>query len=128
MQDTQMPPPSPPHVTTTHEDSVTVQDVPDTSSHNINPLTIEDLKQILHQTSLQEQLCVNPILVSVEELKKAIANITKEKLNLEEPPSHTQISTSQKSQEQAVSDIIAKFDSTKLDTSTVEEQEKKKTR
>ena len=41
VQDTQMPPPSPPHVTTTPVDLVTVQDVPDTSGQNINPLTIE---------------------------------------------------------------------------------------
>ena len=65
VQDTQMPPPSPPHVTPTHANSVVVQDVPDSSSQNINPLFVEDLKKILHQTSLQAQLCANPILVSV---------------------------------------------------------------
>ena len=67
VQDTQIPHPSPPHVTPTPTDSVIVQDVPDTSSQNINPLIVEDLKKILHQISLQAQLCTNLVLVSVEE-------------------------------------------------------------
>ena len=53
VQDTQIPPPSRPHVTPTPIDLVVAQDVPDTFGQNINPLTIEDLKKILHQTSLQ---------------------------------------------------------------------------
>ena len=58
MQDTKMPPPSPPHVTPTPTDSVIVQDFPDTYGQNINPLTTEDLKRILHQTTLQSMdLC-----------------------------------------------------------------------
>ena len=85
VQDTEMPPPSPPHVTPTPADTMVVQDVPphvtptpadtmvvqdvpDTSGKNVNLFTIEDLKKMLHQTSLQAQLCTNPILVSVEEL------------------------------------------------------------
>ena len=68
VQDTQMPPPSPPHVTPTLADLVIVQDVPDTSGQNINPLIVEDLKKILHQTTLQSQLCTNLVLLSVEEL------------------------------------------------------------
>ena len=68
VQDTQMPPCSPPHVTPIPTDSMVVQGFPDTFGQNINPLTVEDLKKILHQTSLQAQLCTNPILVSVEEL------------------------------------------------------------
>ena len=93
MQDTQMPSPRPPHVTPTLVGSLVVQNVPDTSSQNIKPLTVEDLKKILHQTSLQAQLCANLVLVSVEELQKAVAKITKEKVNPQEPPFHTQIAT-----------------------------------
>ena len=40
---TQMPPPSPLHVTPTPIDSMIVQYVPDTFGQNINPLTAEDL-------------------------------------------------------------------------------------
>ena len=94
VQDTQLPPASPPHVTSTPVDTVTVQDIPKTSSQNINPLTVQDLKKILYQTTLQSQLCTNPILVSVEELQKVVAKITKEKVNPQEPPSHIQIATS----------------------------------
>ena len=48
VQDTQLQPPSPPHVTPTPTDIVIVQDNPDNSGQNINPLTTEDLKRILH--------------------------------------------------------------------------------
>ena len=66
VQDTQLPPPSPPHVAPTSIEKVIVKDVPDTSSQNINPLTVEDLRKILLQTTLQSQLCTNPVMVSVE--------------------------------------------------------------
>ena len=116
-----MPPPSPPHVTSTHVDSVVVQDVPNTFGQNINPPTTENLKKILHQTSLQAQLCIYPILVSVEELQKDVAKITKEKVNPQEPPSHTQIATSGQPQEQVVQDTFSRVDSTVQDTSIVEQ-------
>ena len=121
-----MPPPRPLHVTPTPRDLVVVQDVPHTSSQNINPLTIEDLKRILHQTTLQAQLCANPILVSVKELQKAVANINKEKVNPQEPPSQTKIARSRQPQGQIVQDTIAKVDSTKSDTSIAKEQENEK--
>lgn len=70
VQDTQLPPPSPPHIKTTPVDSIAIKDVLDTSGQKINPLIVEDLKKILHQTTLQSQLCTNPILVSVEELQR----------------------------------------------------------
>ena len=56
VQDTQLSPPSPPH----------------TTSQNINILTAEDLTKIIDQTTLQAQLCDNPILVSIEELQKSV--------------------------------------------------------
>ena len=48
LQDTQLPPPYPPHATPTPAVIVIVKDFLDTTGQNINPLTIEDLKQILH--------------------------------------------------------------------------------
>ena len=42
---------------------------------------------------MQAQLCASPILVSVEELQKAVAQITQEKVNPQEPPSQTAIDT-----------------------------------
>ena len=71
-----------------------MQDVPDNFGQNINPLTVEDLKKILHRTTLQAQLCTNPILVSVEELQKVVADITRDKVNPQEPSSHIPTVTS----------------------------------
>lgn len=82
-----MPPHSPPHTISTPTVNVTIKDVIDTSGQNINPLTVEDLKRILHQKTLQSQLCTSPVLVSVEELQRTIAEITKDKVNLQELPS-----------------------------------------
>ena len=65
--------------------------------------------------------------MSVEELQKAIAKINKDKVNLQEPPSHTKIATSGQQKEKVV-DTFSKVDSTKPNTSTVKEQEKEKTR
>ena len=104
VQDTQLPPPSPPHIFPTPVDTINVQGVLENFGQNINPLTIEDLKKILHQTTLQAQLCTNLVLVSVEELKKAVANITREKVNPQEPPSHIPIATSGQPKEQAIQD------------------------
>ena len=119
-----MPPPSPTHVKPTLANLVTIQDVLDTSSPNVNPLTIEDLKKIIHQTSIEAQLCNNEILVSVEELQKVVAEITKEKVNPQEPPSHTTIDTSGKLQEQVAQDTSTRFDSIVVETSTTEQQGK----
>ena len=62
--------------------------------------------------------------MSVEELQKVVAKITKEKVNSQEPPLHPPIATSGQSQEQVVSDTIAKVDSTMPDYSTAKEQSK----
>ena len=102
-------------------DIVTVQDFPNTSGQNINPLTTEDLKKILHQTTVQAQLCTNPVLVSVEEWKKAIDKITRDKVNSQEPTSHIQTTTSGQPQDQAVQDTPARVDSIVIVTTTVEE-------
>ena len=59
---------SPPHDTNTPIDTITLKDIPNSSAHNINPLTIEDLKKILDQSTLQARLCENPVMVSVDEL------------------------------------------------------------
>ena len=112
VQDTQLPPSSPPHVsspphiTTPPAESPKVKDVPDTSGQNINPLTVQDLEKILHQTSLQSELCTNPVLVSVDELQKAIAEITKTRVNTQEPPS--QVATAEQPTEQAAKETSAK--------------------
>ena len=85
MPDTQFPPLSPPHDTFTPTDTITIKDVPDNFGQNTNPLTTEDLKKILDQTTLRAQLYNNPILVSVEELQKVVANLTRDKVNPKEP-------------------------------------------
>ncbi len=110
VQDTQLPPPSP-HVTPTLADTITIQDVPNKFGQNINPLTTEDLKKILHQTTLQAQLCTNLGLVSMEELQKAIADIKRNKVNPQEPPSHIPIATSGQPIVKIVEDTLAKVDS-----------------
>ena len=68
VQDTQLPPPSPPHSTITPTEKIKIKDVTDTSSQNINPLTTEDLSKILDQSTQLAQLCSSPIMVSVDEL------------------------------------------------------------
>ena len=77
---------------------------------------------------MQSKLCTNPILVSVEELQKVVAKITRDKVNTQKPPSQTPLATSGKSQEQQAQDAIAKVDSTMKITTTTEEQDKEKNR
>ena len=86
-------------MTSTPIDIIIVQDIPNTSCQNINSLNIEDLKRILHQTTLQAQLCTNLVLVSVEELQKNVVEITRDKVNSQEPPSHIPIAKRRKTKE-----------------------------
>ena len=77
---------------------------------------------------MQSKLCTNPILVSVEELQKVVAEITKEKVNTQESPSQTPTATSGQPQEQQAQDATAKVDSIVIITSTTKEQDKEKIR
>ena len=49
-------------------ETITIKDVFDLISQNINPLIEEDLKKILDQSTLQAKLYDNPVLVSVDEI------------------------------------------------------------
>ena len=89
VQDTQLPPPSPPHVTIKPTKSIKIKDVIDTSCQNINPLTIEDLTKILDQSTQKAQLCSNLVLVSIDELKKLIVQLKEVKVQTQEPPMTT---------------------------------------
>ena len=89
VQDTQLPPPSPPHTTDTPAEVVKIKDVVDTTSQNINPLTAEDLTKILDQETKQAQLCDNPIVVSVEELQKTVDKVKEGEVKPQEPPQTT---------------------------------------
>lgn len=64
--DTQLPNVSPQHVISITTEIVIVKDVSNLSAQNINPLAKEYLKKILDQSTLQEKLCDNPILVTVD--------------------------------------------------------------
>ena len=112
VQDTQMLATSPPHDTSTPAKTIIVKDVPDSSSQNINPLNVEDLKKILDQSTLQARLCENPILVSVEELQKAVADITRDKVNTQEPRSTIPLATSAQTLVQTLDDTSTKVDTT----------------
>ena len=90
MQDTQLPPPSPPHATITPTETIKINDVVPTSCQNINPLTIEDLSKILDQSTQKTHLCTNPILVSVDELQKSVVDSKEVKVQTQEPPSTVQ--------------------------------------
>lgn len=122
VQDTQLPPPSPPHKTPI--DIVIVKYVPNTLGQNINPLTTEDLKRILHQSTLQAQLCTNLVLVSVDELQKAIVEITREKENTQELPTQPPTTTIDQTKEKEEQDKISKVDNIVTITTTIEEQTK----
>ena len=63
-----MPSMSPPHNTSMAVETIIFKDIPDHLAQNINPLTIEDLKKILDQSTLQAKLCENSVLVSIDEL------------------------------------------------------------
>ena len=52
-----------------------MKDVPETTPQNINPLTVNDLKKILDQSTKQGKLCENIVLVSVKEYQKAMFDI-----------------------------------------------------
>ena len=112
VQDTQMPTMSPPHETNRPTEIITMKDISDGLAQNINPLTIEDLKKILDQSTLQARLCENPVLVSVEELQKVVADIARDKVNTQEPPSSTPLATSAQALVQTSKDTSAKVDTT----------------
>ena len=86
MQDTQLPPPSPPHSTVTPTKIIKIKDVVDTTCQNINPLTRKDLSKILDQSTQQERLCSSPILVSIKELQKLVDKLKEVKVPPQEPP------------------------------------------
>ena len=79
-----MPSVSPLHDTTKNIETITIKDVSNPSTQNINPLTAEDLKKILDQSTLQAKLYENLLLVSVEELKKVVIEVTREKVHTQE--------------------------------------------
>ena len=117
VQDTQMPTMSPPHDIRKPVDTITIKDVPDSSSQNINPLTVEDLKKILDQSILQARLCENLVLVSFYELQKVVDDITRDKVNTQEPPSTIPSATSDQLSIQTSVGHIYKVDtSVKIDT------------
>ena len=90
MQDTQLPPPSPPHSPITPIETIKIKDVVDTSCQNINPLTVEDLSKILDQSTQLAQFFSSPILVSVDELQKSIDKLKEVKVSPQKPPRITQ--------------------------------------
>lgn len=63
---------SPPHIgQVSQHELVQIKDVDDNSTQKINPLTEEDLKKILKDSTTTTQLCSNPILVRVDEIQNA---------------------------------------------------------
>ena len=105
-----MPSVSPPHDTSVTTKTINVKDVSNTLAQNINPLTSEDLKKILDQSTLQANLCDNPILVSVEELQKAVTKVTREKVKTQEPTYVIPSATSVKTLTQTIVDTFTKVD------------------
>ena len=112
LQDTKIPSMSPQHDTNAPTKTITVKDVPNSSTQNINPLTIEDLKKILDQSTLQATLCENLVLVSIDELQKVVANITRDKLNTKEPHSTIPLATSDQPLIKTLVDTSKKVDTT----------------
>ncbi len=86
VQGTHLSPPSSPHSPTTPEKIIKIKDVVDTTCQNINPLTATDLTKILDQTTLQTQLCTNPILVSVDNLQKSVDKLKEVNVPSQQPP------------------------------------------
>lgn len=84
VQDTQMSSASPPQLISVSIETVTVKDVSDLTTQNINPLIEEDLKKILDQSTLQTKLCDNPVLISVDEIKKSESMTAGEEVKTQE--------------------------------------------
>ena len=75
-----MPSASPPQVISVSTKTIIVKDVSDPIAQNNNPLTEEDLKKILDQSTLQAKLFFNLVLVSVNEIKKLVTITTREEV------------------------------------------------
>ena len=75
---------------------------------------------------MQSQLCLNPVIVSVEELQKVVAEITKEKVNTQEPPSQPLLATTDQPKEKEAHEKIAMVDSSVIVTTTAEKPTKEK--
>ena len=80
MEITQVLTTSPPHDTNTPAEAITIKDFLDTTPQKINPLTTEDLKKILDQSTQQPKLCENIVLVNVEEYQKVVTNTSAQPL------------------------------------------------
>ena len=63
-QDTQLLDVSPQQIKSENTEIIIVKYIYDLTAVNINPLTQEDMKNILDQSTLQENLCDNLVLVS----------------------------------------------------------------
>ena len=83
MQDTQLPPHSPPHSTITPAETIKIKDIVDTCSQSIKPLTTEDISKILDQSTQAVRLCTSPILVSVDELQKLVEKLKEVKVKIQ---------------------------------------------
>ena len=70
-QDINVPITSPTHgEKESQQDSVTIEDMPDNSTQNVNPLSEEDLKMLQQESTDDVILCTNPILVRIYESQK----------------------------------------------------------
>ena len=75
------------------------------------------MKKILDQSTLQAQLCGNPILVSIDELQKVVTDVARDKVNPQEPPSIIPLVTQVQFLTQTIVDTSTKVDtSIKIDT------------
>ena len=115
-QDTQLPNVNPQQITSVNTKIVTVKDVSNLIAQNINPLTEEDLKKILDQSTLYTKLCDNPILVSVDELQKIMTNTKREDVNTQEPPTITHQVTCVQPLDKVPKATLEKVDIVEVDT------------
>ena len=69
MQDTQLPPPSPPLSTITPVETIKIKDVVDTSCQNINPLTYEQQEQSVQDTQLPPPSPPHSTITPIETIK-----------------------------------------------------------
>ena len=126
VQDTQFLSVSPPHVTTETTKIVTIKDISNLSTNNIDPITKDNLKKILEQSTLQAKLCDNPILISVDELQNSMTDVARKKVNPQEPPPIIPLVINVQNLIQIPKDTSTKVDTiAKIDTDekkTIEEQ------
>lgn len=69
------------------QDSIQIKDFPDNFAQNINPLTDDDIKKILKDSTMVAKLCSNPLLVRTNKIEKVeVATVGEKQIDTSSVP------------------------------------------